>query len=117
MIRLLAILCIFFTCILSAYAQFHFFDQMFGHPGNNQQKSAGTPDARQWMAHADSVLCSQYLCPDTLVCVSSPADCPCPDPEDIKCLIPDGNSKQKATVVCTRGAIDCKQVERLASKL
>ena len=63
------------------------------------------------------VPCSQYLCPDTLVCVSNPADCPCPDAEDVKCLIPDGRGKQQATVVCTRGAIDCKQVERLTSKL
>lgn len=63
------------------------------------------------------VSCSQYLCPDTLVCVSNPADCPCPDSEDIKCLIPDGKGKQQAAVVCTRGAIDCKHVERLTSKL
>ncbi|EPT03586.1 hypothetical protein FOMPIDRAFT_1022212 [Fomitopsis schrenkii] len=117
MIHRLAVLCIFCICVLSAHAQFHFFDQMFGHPMNNQHKPSGSPDARQWMAHADSVSCSQYLCPDTLVCVSNPADCPCPDSEDIKCLIPDGKGKQQAAVVCTRGAIDCKHVERLTSKL
>ncbi|KAH9844083.1 uncharacterized protein C8Q71DRAFT_29244 [Rhodofomes roseus] len=65
----------------------------------------------------NSVPCSQYLCPNSLICVSNPADCPCPDLEDIKCVVPDAKAKQRGTVVCTRGASDCKQVERLASKL
>ncbi|KZT72562.1 hypothetical protein DAEQUDRAFT_590795 [Daedalea quercina L-15889] len=113
----LALLCIYSTCVLSAWAQFQFFEHMFGQPSHQQQRSSGSPSAGQWMAHADGVPCSHYLCPNTLVCVSNPAECPCPDPEDVKCLLPDGKGKQGAAVVCTRGAIDCKHVERLASKL
>ena len=59
------------------------------------------------------VPCSQYLCPDTLVCVSNPSDCPCPSVEDIKCLIPDAEDRESATVTCVRGAHDCSEVERL----
>ncbi|KAH9938368.1 uncharacterized protein B0H18DRAFT_966818 [Fomitopsis serialis] len=118
MLYRLALLCIIPTFALSAWAQFQFFEHMFGQPMHQQQqRPPGPSGAGQWIAHADSVACSQYLCPETLVCVSSPSDCPCPDSEDIKCLVPDAKGKHRATVVCTRGAIDCKHVERLASKL
>jgi hypothetical protein len=49
------------------------------------------------------VSCSSYLCPDTLVCVSTPAECPCPHVEDVKCLVPDAVERGAATVVCARG--------------
>ncbi|KAF9821486.1 hypothetical protein IEO21_00732 [Rhodonia placenta] len=92
---------------------------MFGHPqaGHQQQRPASGANAGQWMAHADSVSCSQYLCPDTLVCVSNPSDCPCPDVQDVKCLIPDSDDKGGATVVCARGTLDCATVEQLSRKL
>ncbi|ODQ78814.1 hypothetical protein BABINDRAFT_24089, partial [Babjeviella inositovora NRRL Y-12698] len=33
--------------------------------------------------------CNEYLCPDTLVCVSGPAECPCPFPDSqLKCVLP-----------------------------
>lgn len=60
------------------------------------------------------VSCSQYLCPQTLDCVSKPTDCPCPNAEDIKCIIPDSeNLRGEGTVVCTRGKNDCLEVEQL----
>jgi hypothetical protein len=64
-----------------------------------------------------SVSCSQYLCPQTLDCVAKPTDCPCPNAEDIKCIIPDpGSSRGEGTVVCSRGRNDCLEVERLMKK-
>ncbi|KAJ7240358.1 hypothetical protein B0H12DRAFT_987570, partial [Mycena haematopus] len=92
-------------------AQFQFFDSMFGqqHQQQQQQHHSG---ASQWAAHLESVSCSDYLCPATLDCVGSPIDCPCPDAEDIKCLIPDAEEKE-GTVVCVRGNNECRHVEEL----
>ncbi|KAI0743279.1 hypothetical protein BC629DRAFT_1299163 [Irpex lacteus] len=89
---------------------------MFGqgqHPGQQQRPPSHAP---QWAAHADAVPCSSYLCPETLVCALNPSQCPCPNAEDVKCLIPDTEDKGSATVVCIRGANDCSQVEQLSRK-
>ncbi|PCH41462.1 hypothetical protein WOLCODRAFT_100598 [Wolfiporia cocos MD-104 SS10] len=104
-----------------AYAQFNFFEQMFGH-GNQQQqyqqpRSHSSSGAGQWVAQSDSVSCAQYLCPATLVCVANPSDCPCPDVQDVKCLIPDAEDKNSATVVCARGSAGCDDVRRLSRRL
>jgi hypothetical protein len=120
-------------------AQFQFFENMFSqqqhhHQQQQQQQRSG---ASQWAAYSDSgqclchfffqnrvtdrvvsllaVLCSQYLCPGTLDCVKRPVDCPCPNPEDIKCTIPDTEGED-ATVVCIRGQNECAEVERLMKK-
>ncbi|KAJ7490363.1 hypothetical protein B0H11DRAFT_2010232 [Mycena galericulata] len=110
MSRPLAFVLFFFFLQLVA-AQFQFFDGMFGQQRQQQQHHSG---ASQWAAHLESVSCSQYLCPTTLDCVGSPVDCPCPDPEDIKCMVPDADEKDGATVVCVRGSNECREVERLA---
>jgi hypothetical protein len=35
--------------------------------------------------------CLQYLCRDTLACVATPNDCPCPFPSSqLRCVLPDG---------------------------
>ncbi|KAJ7781021.1 hypothetical protein B0H16DRAFT_1404126 [Mycena metata] len=108
MLRALSLLLFaFFLQLVSA--QFQFFDGMFQQQHQQQQPSGAT-----WAAHLESVSCSQYLCPATLHCVGGPVDCPCPDPEDIKCTIPDSDEKGAATVVCVRGENECRQVERLA---
>ncbi|KDN51168.1 hypothetical protein RSAG8_00797, partial [Rhizoctonia solani AG-8 WAC10335] len=102
----------------AVFAQFGggFFDGFFGgHGGHQQQRQQQRPGSgSMWMQQADAVPCSQYLCPDTLVCVSSPALCPCPAPEDIKCVIPDSEGgSNDGTVVCVRGPTGCKQLENL----
>ena len=56
------------------------------------------------------VPCSTYLCPDTLVCVDAPAQCPCPNAEDIRCIVPDSHDKTTGTVVCVRGG-GCEDVD------
>ncbi|KAI0082408.1 hypothetical protein K474DRAFT_1585822 [Panus rudis PR-1116 ss-1] len=89
---------------------------MFGHPGHGQQHqrpAQGYPN--QWTAQADAVPCSQYLCPATLDCVPNPAQCPCPYAQDIKCLVPDADDKEGATVFCVRGAEECDEVKRLTA--
>ncbi|KAG1815609.1 uncharacterized protein BJ212DRAFT_1447239 [Suillus subaureus] len=98
-----------------ASAQFNFFDQMFGHSQQQQQRESGPSGNSQWMAHSEALPCSQYLCPSTLTCVNRPADCPCPNAEDIKCTIPDAVDTEAATVVCVRGVEECTSVERLMS--
>ncbi|THV08341.1 hypothetical protein K435DRAFT_771872, partial [Dendrothele bispora CBS 962.96] len=77
---------------------------------HQQQQHSG---ASQWAAHIESVQCSQYLCPTTLECVKRPSQCPCPEVEDIKCVIPDNEDPESATVICVRGKDECEQVERL----
>ncbi|KZT13042.1 uncharacterized protein LAESUDRAFT_740269 [Laetiporus sulphureus 93-53] len=108
-----------FLLIPSVCSQFNFFEHMFGHPGHQQQqqRQTGASGAGQWVARSDSVSCSQYLCPDTLVCVPNPSECPCPDVQDIKCLIPDSEDKESSTVLCVRGPNECAEVERLSRKL
>ncbi|KAF7301866.1 Long chronological lifespan protein 2 [Mycena indigotica] len=104
---------VFLLCFLQLVAaQFQFFDGMFGQRQQQQQYHTG---ASQWAAHLESISCSQYLCPGTLDCVGSPRECPCPDHEDIKCTIPDAEGE--ATVVCVRGADECRQIERLTRAL
>ncbi|EJD01573.1 uncharacterized protein FOMMEDRAFT_88635 [Fomitiporia mediterranea MF3/22] len=94
-------------------AQFNFFD-MFGQGQQaNQHRASG---ASQWAAQADNIPCNAYLCPDTLLCVRNPADCPCPSTEDVKCLIREPKEKDAATVVCVRGEDACTEVQRLANK-
>ncbi|KIM46346.1 hypothetical protein M413DRAFT_64868 [Hebeloma cylindrosporum] len=100
-----------------ASAQFQFFENMFGQQQHHQQQQQQRSGASQWAAYSDSVSCSQYLCPETLDCVKRPSDCPCPNPEDIKCTIPDmEGGVEDATVVCTRGQNECAEVERLMKK-
>ena len=60
--------------------------------------------------YSRTVPCSTYLCPDTLVCVDAPAQCPCPNAEDIRCIIPDSHDKTTGTVVCVRGG-GCEDVD------
>ncbi|KIM68896.1 hypothetical protein SCLCIDRAFT_104517 [Scleroderma citrinum Foug A] len=96
-------------------AQFGFFDHIFGNQ-QQQWQQRPSPGQSQYNVPADSVPCSAYLCPDSLICVAHPAECPCPYVEDIKCTIPqpqDGSAA--ATVVCVRGAEGCSAIERLAT--
>ncbi|KAF8238890.1 hypothetical protein L208DRAFT_1387214 [Tricholoma matsutake] len=93
------------------YGQFDFFGNMFGQQQQQQQQQHPS-GASQWAAHVESVPCSEYLCPTTLVCVAGPMECPCPDVQDIKCLIPDADGNE-ATVICVRGQNECANVERL----
>jgi len=98
-----------------AMAQFQFFENMFGHQQQQQQQHRGG-SASQWAAQADQISCSTYLCPDTLACVTSPSECPCPSVEDERCLIPDALNRDAATVLCVRGGRGCADVERLMKK-
>ncbi|KAL1738331.1 hypothetical protein HDZ31DRAFT_51169 [Schizophyllum fasciatum] len=109
----LALICLWMAT--AVYAQFGFFDNMFGHQQQQfqqQQQQQQRSHASQWAAYQESVPCSKYLCPGTLDCVAKPSHCPCPHVQDIKCLIPDKDGD--ATVVCVRGEDGCNQVGKLA---
>lgn len=124
-----------------AMAQFEGFFNMFGgQHQQNQQQQQQRSGASQFSAYVDSggflsrgstavnfsnvriarvriVSCSHYLCPSTLDCVERPSDCPCPNAEDIKCLIPDMDGDvDDATVMCVRGKQECAEVEALMKK-
>jgi len=94
-------------------ANFDFFGNMFGQQQQQQQQQRS--GASQWAAQAESVSCSEYLCPATLDCVRRPSDCPCPDVQDVKCRVPDVGGDDD-TYVCVRGDNGCSQVERLLLK-
>lgn len=134
-VAVFAILFILQAWVVSA--QFQFFEQMFGgHPGqqHHQQQQRQSGSASYYNAQADNgaplrrpatiahlltiyllstVPCSEYLCPETLVCARNPAECPCPDVQDIKCTIPDRLEKGAASVLCVRGQNECLEVEKL----
>ncbi|KIO30185.1 hypothetical protein M407DRAFT_20652 [Tulasnella calospora MUT 4182] len=94
-------------------AQFgNFFQQAFGGHGHSEQYHQQQSGSAMWAATAAQAPCSSYLCPVTLDCVKRPSECPCPNAEDIKCLIPDSESRGDGTVVCVRGDKGCKSVER-----
>ena len=80
------------------------------------QTVVGTPYSSLYDTFSSrySVSCSEYLCPETLACVPGPGKCPCPSPEDIKCIVPDLEGGE--TIVCTRGKSGCVEVEKLMRK-
>ncbi|KAF8472028.1 hypothetical protein BDZ91DRAFT_632283, partial [Kalaharituber pfeilii] len=73
-------------------AQFgQFFEQMFSggsgarhqhqrHPGGGEQQNVPS-DADWYRSNYESATCSDYLCPSTLSCVTSPSYCPCAFPD------------------------------------
>ncbi|KAH9167153.1 hypothetical protein EDB89DRAFT_1998752 [Lactarius sanguifluus] len=110
----LSLLAFIFVLFTLANAQFQFFGDMFGHPQQQQQQQPS--GGQQWAMHAESLSCSEYLCPDTLVCVKQPIDCPCPIVQDVKCVVPDAQEVGGGTRLCIRGGTNCAQVEKLAKK-
>ncbi|EFI27676.1 hypothetical protein CC1G_14601 [Coprinopsis cinerea okayama7 len=110
-----SLLLVFFTLFGLAAAQFQFFNDFFGGQQHHQQQQR--TGASQYAAFSENVPCSHYLCPGTMDCVERPRDCPCPDVQDVKCLIPDMDSDDdEATVVCVRGGTDCSTVEKLMKR-
>lgn len=73
----------FFICIIIPLTKG--FRMNFGQQKQQQQQ--------QHNSYEDTVLdnpCPNYLCTDTLACVRSPKDCPCPFPKSqLKCVLPD----------------------------
>ncbi|KIH92367.1 hypothetical protein SPBR_03329 [Sporothrix brasiliensis 5110] len=65
-----------------AFAQFGFFDQMFGGGGGQQHNDPqNVPSDSAWYrGNVEKMHCDKYLCPDTLACVHFAHHCPCPFP-------------------------------------
>ncbi|CAH2354371.1 long chronological lifespan protein 2 [[Candida] railenensis] len=63
---------------------FDFFQNQF-HTGGQQEQQP--EDFEQKILNSQ---CSNYICPDTSACVSSPNDCPCAFPNSqLRCVLPD----------------------------
>ncbi|KAL7418596.1 Long chronological lifespan protein 2 [Cryptotrichosporon argae] len=100
---------------LAVLAQFGGFFQQgfpFGQQPQQQQPQPPPGGARQhkgW-AEMEAVHCrAGYVCPASLACVPTPADCPCPYPEDTKCVLPDDRARDEGEgppFVCVRGGCD-----------
>lgn len=84
-----------------------FFDQFFQqqHHQNNQQDQQKHDLEAIFMQSK----CDKYVCSDTLDCVDSPNDCPCPYPNSqIKCTFPDN----EGYVCVSIGERGCDFVEK-----
>ncbi|RMZ68255.1 long chronological lifespan 2 [Pyrenophora seminiperda CCB06] len=83
--RLQSIIALFLALLTApTFAQFGFFDQMFGGGGGQQQQQHQhqeaqnvRSDASWYQAQYEAAQCTHYLCPGTLSCVHFPHHCPC----------------------------------------
>ncbi|RDW95088.1 putative long chronological lifespan protein 2 [Coleophoma crateriformis] len=67
--------------ITGVQAQFQFFEQMFNGQQQHHQAPQNVPSDSNWyQSQFENAHCDNYLCPDTLACVSFPHHCPCPHP-------------------------------------
>lgn len=98
------------TFLYSVNAQFQFFDNFFGQQHQQHQEARAPPRGSDWYAeqvletHCDS---GNYLCPETLDCVSKPVDCPCAL-DLVRCVI--GN--KRICVSRSEGQMDCALVDQ-----
>ncbi|WVQ76821.1 long chronological lifespan protein 2 [Cryptococcus sp. DSM 104548] len=105
-------------------AQFgNFFQGHFGGHQHQQEQPGGQSPGRQhkgWTEN-DRLSCTAgYVCPASLACVATPADCPCPYPEDIKCVIPDHRERDEGEgppFVCVRDNEGCAQVVKFSKPI
>ncbi|WVQ84094.1 long chronological lifespan protein 2 [Cryptococcus sp. DSM 104549] len=108
-----------------AFAQFgQFFQQGFpfgGHHHQQQQEPPAPGRQHKGWDEAQNVHCrAGYVCPASLACVPTPADCPCPYPEDVKCVIPDHRPRDEGEgppFVCVRGDVGCAQVVEFSKSI
>ncbi|WWC87089.1 uncharacterized protein L201_001975 [Kwoniella dendrophila CBS 6074] len=79
-----------------------------GHQHHEHQNDHGIRREHKGWNEMDTVHCrAGYVCPSSLACVPTPADCPCPYPEDIKCVIPDNRERDEGEgppFVCVRSS-------------
>ncbi|ORY92435.1 hypothetical protein BCR35DRAFT_297841 [Leucosporidium creatinivorum] len=78
-----------------------FFEQFF-----HQGQAPPPPPAFNLEAQRDAISCAEYLCPMSLECRPSPADCSCPSSVDKKCVVGD-----EGAFVCARS---CEGVNEAA---
>ncbi|BEJ17391.1 hypothetical protein CspHIS471_0607920 [Cutaneotrichosporon sp. HIS471] len=94
-----------------------FFNFPFGQQQQQQQQQQQRPRREYpgWDLLHDVHCRAGYVCTGSLVCVPTPADCPCPYPEDTKCVVPDNRERDEGEgppFVCVRG--DCDDVVRFS---
>ncbi|CAD6892006.1 unnamed protein product [Tilletia controversa] len=103
-----------------------FFQNFFsGQHHAAEQEAPPLGDAKWFHERVEAAHCTQYLCPRTLSCVSSPKECPCPFPQQIACAYADlesddGGDHGKGSgpgagaggTICVTGT-ECGQVQKL----
>ena len=94
----------------AAHAQFfqHLFQQdgfgsFFHHDQEAEAHNVG--DATWFQDRVRHAKCSTYLCGDTLACVETPNECPCPYKEQKRCAVGD-------TYVCVQSQ-DCGRIQAM----
>lgn len=113
MIKSIITICL--ICLtLYTKAQFgNIFEQFFnqgGEESHHHHHESITSSSDKIRQFSEKSTCSNYLCPTSFECVSKPTDCPCLDPEDVKCLIHDSLTSEPISFVCTRSP-GCSRVE------
>ena len=85
----------------AAYAQF--FQHLFHQDGfgsffqqDQEPEAHNVGDASWFQDRVQHAQCGSYLCSDTLACVETPDECPCPYKEQQRCAVGD-------TYVCVQG--------------
>ncbi|ORY27768.1 hypothetical protein BCR39DRAFT_537068 [Naematelia encephala] len=111
------------SLVLAQFGSFFQGGFPFGqHPFHQQEQQEPGNDGRQhkgW-SEMESVHCrAGYVCPASLACVPTPADCPCPYPEDVKCVLPDDRPRDEGEgppFICVRGQT-CEEVIRFSKAI
>ncbi|GHJ87383.1 hypothetical protein NliqN6_3785 [Naganishia liquefaciens] len=117
---------------LLANAQFgNMFQNMFGQEQTHQQQHFQNhhgASVRGWQIQDEAQCFNGYVCPGTANCVKAPVECPCPLPEDFKCLLPTdpklGSHGGKEPFVCVRGTTngktarqECDRIQKVAQPI
>jgi len=94
----------------AAYAQF--FQHLFHQDGfgsffqqDQEPEAHNVGDASWFQDRVQHAQCGSYLCSDTLACVETPDECPCPYKEQQRCAVGD-------TYVCVQGQ-DCGRISSM----
>ncbi|ORX34506.1 hypothetical protein BD324DRAFT_154723 [Kockovaella imperatae] len=117
----LAYIILIACAITGVTAQFGGFFQnnfQFHNPFHQHEDRTPHRQHKGWTEMEQTSCGAGYLCPGSLACVSTPADCPCPYPEDIKCILPDPRERDEGEgppFVCVRGS--CDEVNAFSKKI
>ncbi|KAI5452108.1 Long chronological lifespan protein 2 [Naganishia albida] len=128
---ILAILSLHTLCVSAQFG--NIFQDVFGqqHQQHAQQQHFQNhhgANVRGWQIQDEAQCFNGYVCPGTANCVKAPVECPCPLPEDFKCLLPTdpglGSHANKEPFVCVRGTTsgktarqECERIQKLAGPI
>lgn len=93
-------------------AQFGFFDHFFQQAHHGPQKpQRASEESNTLEKFYYQLSCDKHLCEDTLMCVNSPIDCPCPfESSQLKCVLPGKKSYVCISKPTTPDGPDCQYI-------